>query len=41
MLIDEFIFGNTALQTIIEDYVHAQAVSKLLPIHQGPSSLKA
>lgn len=26
MLVDEFIFGNTALQTVIEDYVHAQAV---------------
>ena len=26
MLIDEFIFGNTALQTKIEEYIHAQAV---------------
>jgi glucoamylase len=26
MLIDEFIFGNTALQTKIEQYIHAQAV---------------
>jgi glucoamylase len=26
MLVDEFIFGNTSLQTVIEDYVHAQAV---------------
>jgi glucoamylase len=26
MLIDEFIFGNTNLQSYIEDYIHAQAV---------------
>jgi glucoamylase len=26
MLIDEFIFGNTALQTKIQEYIHAQAV---------------
>ncbi|KUJ06868.1 1, 4-alpha-D-glucan glucohydrolase [Mollisia scopiformis] len=25
MLIDEFIFGNTALQSYIDDYIHAQA----------------
>ena len=26
MIVDEFIFGNTALQSTIEDYIHAQAV---------------
>jgi glucoamylase len=26
MLIDEFIFGNSALQTTIEQYIHAQAI---------------
>lgn len=26
MIIDEFILGNTTLQTIIEQYIHAQAV---------------
>jgi glucoamylase len=26
MIVDEFIFGNTALQSTIEDYLHAQAV---------------
>jgi glucoamylase len=26
MLIDEFIFGKTYLKTVIDDYIHAQAV---------------
>jgi glucoamylase len=43
MLIDEFIWGNTALQSTIEDYMHAQAVLQtvsnpsgtLLPVGLG------
>jgi glucoamylase len=42
MIIDEFIFGNTALQPMIEDYIHAQAVLQTVSNPSGtllPSGL--
>ncbi|TVY83905.1 Glucoamylase P [Lachnellula suecica] len=42
MLIDEFIFGNTNLQSYIEDYIHAQAVLQTVSNPSGtflPSGL--
>jgi glucoamylase len=42
MLVDEFIFGNTALQSTIEAYVHAQAVLQTVSNPSGtllPSGL--
>lgn len=36
MLVDEFIFGNASLKTVIDDYVHAQAVLQTVNNPSGP-----
>jgi glucoamylase len=35
MLIDEFIFGKSSLQTVINDYIHAQAVLQTVSSPSG------
>ncbi|RDW69741.1 putative glucoamylase P [Coleophoma cylindrospora] len=36
MIIDDYIFGNTALQVYIKDYIHAQAVLQTVTNPSGP-----